>query len=207
LFNIFIILDLIKFLPINGRNQKSYDFGLINKENWSIEHIFPQNPDEFKNTNSFSKEDLSILKEILPDTISKDDLNIEYDDEKENIVDFFNKIKKAKEQCPINESEKLALKYLLANNTSELHKIGNLALLELGMNSSLSNNFFDKKRDIIVEKVSNGKFVPYHTYDVFSKLIIENHTSLHIWSKSDINEHEEYIKTKMQELFNYLISE
>ncbi|HIP33493.1 MAG TPA: DUF262 domain-containing protein [Bacteroidia bacterium] len=207
LFNMFIILDLIKLLPINGRNQNSYDFGLINKESWSIEHIFPQNPDEFKNTNSFSKEDLSILKELLPDKINKDDLNIEDDDEKNNVVDFFNKIKKAKDQCPINENEKQALKYLLANNTRELHKIGNLALLELGMNSSLSNNFFDKKRNIIVEKVSNGKFVPYHTYDVFSKLIIENHTSLHVWSKNDIIEHEEYINKKMEELFNYLICE
>ena len=72
------------------------------------------------------------------------------------------------------------------------------------MNSSLSNDFFDKKRNIIVEKVSNGKFVPYHTYDVFSKLIIDNHTSLHVWSKNDIIEHEKYINTKMKELFNYL---
>lgn len=204
LFNMFLILDLIKFLPVNAKSENSYDFGLINKEKWSIEHIFPQNPDELKNTNSFSKEDLSILKELLPDNMSREDINIEDEDEKDNVLGFFDKIKNAKEQCLINENEKFALRYILANYTKELHKIGNLALLELGMNSSLSNNFFDKKRKIIVEKVSNGKFVPYHTYDVFSKLIIENHTSLHIWSKNDIIEHEEYIKAKMKELFNYL---
>ena len=150
---------------------------------------------------------MSILKELLPEKINIDDISIEEEIEKGNVINFFNKIKNAKDQCPINDDEKFALKYLLANNTRELHKIGNLALLELGMNSSMSNNFFDKKRNIIVEKVSNGKFVPYHTYDVFSKLIIENHTSLHVWSKNDINEHEVYINKKMKELFNYIIRE
>ena len=207
LFNLFLILDLMKSLPLNGRNHDYYDFKLINDESWSIEHIFPQNPDELKNAKSFSKEDLSFLKELLPKKINEDELSVEDETEREEIIDLFNKIKKAEEQCPIDENDKHALEYLFANNASELHKIGNLALLELGMNSSLSNNFFDEKRKIIVEKVSNGKFVPSHTYDVFSKLIIEKNTSLHIWSKNDITEHEEYIKTKMEELFNYLIRE
>lgn len=207
LFNIFLILDLIKFLPINGRSQNIYDFELISEENWSIEHIFPQNTEELKNTNSFSKEDLSILKEILPDKIRREDINIEDEYEITKIVELFNKIKEAVENCSIDKEEKDALKYLLSNNAKELHQIGNLALLESGMNSSLSNNFFDEKRTIIVEKVSKGKFVPYHTYDVFSKLIIENQTSLHIWSKNDIAKHEDYIKTVMEELFNYLKGE
>jgi len=207
LFNLFLILDIIKFLPINDRNQNIYDFGLITNENWSIEHIFPQNIDELKNTNSFSKEDLSILKEILPDEINIDDINIEDKDDKVNIVNLLKKIKKEQEYCSIDEYEKEALKYLLENNAKDLHRIGNLALLEFGMNSSLSNNFFDEKRKIIVEKVSKGKFVPYHTYDVFSKLIIDNQTSLHIWSKNDIVKHEEYITVKINELFNYLNKE
>lgn len=207
LFNIFLILDLIKFLPVNGSNHNKYDFGLINKENWSIEHIFPQNTDELKSTNSFSKEDLSILQEILPNEINEEDINIEDEEKSTEIIELFNKIKKSKKDCTIDENEKDALNYLLANNAKELHKIGNLALLELGMNSSLSNNFFDEKRKIIVKKVSKGKFVPYHTYDVFSKLIIDNQTSLHVWSKNDIARHEEYIKTVMEELFNYLTGE
>ncbi|MFM9950402.1 MAG: DUF262 domain-containing protein [Saprospiraceae bacterium] len=207
LFNLFLILDLIKFLPINGRKQKKYDFELIKKGNWSIEHIFPQNPDDFKNTNYFKKEDLNILKELLPLNINREDLNTEDENEKNKIVNLFNKIKSAENQCVVKDDEKLALRYLFINNTKELHKVGNLSLLELGMNSSLSNSFFDKKRNIIVEKVSNGKFVPFHTYDIFSKLIIKNKTSLHGWSKGDIIEHEDYINTKMEEFFNYLIKE
>ena len=149
---------------------------------------------------------MSILKELLPNIISKDELSVEDNTEKEKIINLFNKIKKSEERCLIAENEKHALEYLLANNASELHKIGNLALLELGMNSSLSNNYFDEKRKIITAKVSNGKFVPFHTYDIFSKLIIGNTTSLHVWSKEDIKKHEEYIEMKMVELFIYFNS-
>ncbi|MCK4798161.1 MAG: DUF262 domain-containing protein [Spirochaetes bacterium] len=206
LFNLFLILDVTKSLPINERSQAHYNFEVIDEENWSIEHIFPQNPDELKKVNSFSKEDLNILKEILPANISEDELSIEDDTEREEIINLFKKIKNSEDHCLIDYDEKHALEYLLANNASELHKIGNLALLEFGMNSSLSNNFFDEKRKIIVKKVSSGNFVPYHTYDVFSKLIIDKNTSLHVWSKEDIKEHEEYIKTKMEELFKYFNS-
>jgi len=207
LFNLFLIIDIIKFLPINEESENFYDYGLITNENWSIEHIFPQNIDELKNTNSFSKEDLSILKEMLPDEINIDDINIEDEDDKVTIVNLLKKIKNEQEYCSIDKYEKEALKYLLENNAKDLHRIGNLALLEFGMNSSLSNNFFDEKRKIIVDKVSKGKFVPYHTYDVFSKLIIDNQTSLHVWSKNDIVKHEEYITEKIKELFNYLNKE
>ncbi len=206
LFNLFLILDVVKSLPIKEKNQSYYNFNMIDDEKWSIEHIFPQNPDELKNVTSFSKEDIIILKELLPSDISEDDLNIEDEFEKNEVLDLFKKIKISEEQCLINENEKYALEFLLANNANDLHKVGNLALLELGMNSSLSNNYFDEKRKNIVAKVSNGNFVPYHTYDVFSKLIIEKNTSLHIWSKEDISEHEKYIKIKMEELFNYLNS-
>ena len=97
-----------------------------------------------------------------------------------------------------------ALGYLLENKASDLHKLGNLALLPQGINSSLSNHFFDRNRKIIVEKVSAGDFVPFHTYDVFSKLIIENQTSLHVWSRDDILKHEEYINNQMTNIMYYL---
>ena len=85
-----------------------------------------------------------------------------------------------------------------------MHKLGNLALLEQGMNSGLSNHYFDGKRKIIVLKVSNGEFVPYHTYDVFSKLIIETNTGMLVWSKNDIMKHEDFIKSQMKSIVNYL---
>ncbi len=72
------------------------------------------------------------------------------------------------------------------------------------MNSSLSNHFFNEKRKIIVKKVSNGEFVPFHTYDVFSKLIIESDASLHVWSRADIQKHQDYIIAQVEKINEYL---
>jgi len=204
LFNIFMLLDLIKVLPLkNNKEEAKYNFKLISEEAWSIEHIFPQNTDELNKLEYFSEEDLLILKELLPDNIY-DYIDIEDEDEIKKIIALYEKIKTSKNKCLIDETEKQALEYIFSKSIKDLHRLGNLTLLETGMNSSLSNNFFEKKRKKIVEKVSKGKFVPLHTYDVFSKLIIRNKTSLHVWSKKDIKSHENFIEIKINELIEYL---
>lgn len=202
LFNLFLIIDIAKFLPFEGRKAIPYDFSKITLENWSIEHIFPQNDRDLKRIDVLAKDDLKILKELFPKGI--EDMIIEDEDKKETTSALFKKIKENDEDFGIDNDELEALVYLLENKASDLHKLGNLALLPKGINSSLSNHFFDRKRKIIVEKVSIGNFVPFHTYDVFSKLIIKNETSLHVWSKADITEHEEYIHDKIDSITNYL---
>jgi uncharacterized protein with ParB-like and HNH nuclease domain len=204
LFTVFLSLDIIKCLPINKEVIDFYNFKLINDENWSIEHIFPQNPEDLKNITDFSHKEIDILKELLPDKINEDEISVKDADEKDKIINLLSKIKNTTDKLCIADTEKSALVYLLSKNANDLHRIGNLALLELGINSSLSNNFFDKKRKKIASKVSLGRFVPFHTYDVFSKLIIKEKTNLHIWSRSDILEHEKYINERINELFIYL---
>ena len=202
LFKLFLMLDVAKFMPIGNRKAVPYDFGQISSNNWSIEHIFPQNAKDFKNVNSLSDADLAIIKELLPSDF--EELGVEEEDKKETIFTLFNKIKEAVNECQIGNDERDNLEYLLGKIAGDLHKLGNLALLQRGMNLGLSNHFFDGKRNIIVRKVSEGQFVPYHTYDVFSKLVIETGTGLHVWSKADIAKHEEYIKDQIKSILNYL---
>lgn len=202
LFNLFLALDVVKYLPISD-NEDFYNFKLISDGRWSIEHIFPQNPEDLKNIALFSEQDLQILKDLLPESIDIS-LDVEDENERKKITDLLKKIKNSQGKCVILQEEREPLAYLLSNNANELHRIGNLSLIELGINSSLSNNYFDKKRKIIVQKISDGKFVPFHTYDVFSKLILDSQTNLHVWSKKDIEEHEEYITNKVKALFVYL---
>lgn len=203
LFNLFLMLDVAKFLPIGNRKVARYDFGKILSEDWSIEHIFPQNLGDLKKLKILREVDLNLLRELMPKEFK--DLTIEDGDKKKVLQKLFNKIQKDKE-CKIEDEERELLNYLLEKNTGDLHKIGNLALLEKGMNSGLSNNFFNEKRKIIVRKISLGEFVPFHSYDVFSKLIIEADTSLHVWSKGDIVKHEAYIIKQIQDVINYLNS-
>lgn len=195
LFSLFVMLDVAKVLPIGGKRSAAYDFGKIEGEDWSIEHVFPQNPRDL------GKPDLDLLKEVLPGDFNE--LAIE-EEEKKRCRKLFKKIQASDERCTLNEEEQEALEHILARNAGPLHRPGNLALLDKSLNSVLSNHAFDKKRNIVVEKVSGGRFVPYHTYDVFSKLVIDGHTSLHAWTLSDIVAHEVCINKRVGEIVTYL---
>lgn len=202
LFDLFILLDICKYLPIGDRKARAYDYSKFVLEKWSIEHIFPQSAKDFKALTSLQPEDLLIIRELLPEAV--DILNVEDDEAKEKIISLYEKIRSTDTCCSINTDEREILGQVLTKNAPELHRVGNLALLQSGINSRLSNHFFDNKRKVLVRCVSNGMFVPYHTYDVFSKLIISSETGLHTWSKDDITNHEEYINLQLREVVQYL---
>lgn len=202
LFNLFLMLDVAKTLPIGNYNFSKYDFNQISSDNWSIEHIFPQNANDFKNIKSLTDDDLIILKELVNGNI--EEFNLIQEEQREAVEALVLKIQQSKDKCEINPDEHISLEYLLKNKGASLHKLGNLALLKQRMNSSLSNHFFDEKRKIIVRKISNGEFVPFHTYDVFSKLIIASDASLHVWSTSDIEKHQKYINEQVSKINSYL---
>jgi hypothetical protein len=202
IFNLFLMLDVAKFLPVNiGRTSIPYNFRNIFLENWSIEHIFPQNPGDFKLT-QLGPDDLQLLKELLPTKI--EDLIVEDDQNQQSIVSLFERIRNSQQTCTVEQDELKNLNHLIKRNAKDLHRLGNLALLDQAINSGLSNHFFESKRKLIVEKVSEGKFVPFHTYDIFSKLIIDDKTSLHVWTKNDIVKHEEYINGQIASIIEYL---
>lgn len=202
IFNLFLMLDVAKTLPIDKPSSSKYDFNQISSDNWSIEHIFPQNAKDFKSIKRLSKDDLTIIKELLKET--SDDINLVQEDQRVAVSTLLSKIKSSKDECEISSEEKITLEYLLKYKGGSLHKLGNLALLKQGINSSLSNHFFNEKRKIIVKKISNGEFVPFHTYDVFSKLIISSDASLHVWTKADIEKHQEYIAAQTIKINRYL---
>jgi hypothetical protein len=202
LFNLFLILDVSKVLPVDKASISRYDFSQISSDNWSIEHIFPQNIKDFKSIKSLTKDDLVIVKELVGGTSR--DLNLVEEEKRMAVLALLTKVDQSLEECEITPEEQPTLEYLLKLKGGSLHKLGNLALLKQGMNSSLSNHFFDEKRKILVKKVSNGEFVPFHTYDVFSKLIIGSETSLHVWSETDIKRHQEYIVAQIEKINHYL---
>ena len=202
LFNLFLMLDVSKVLPVDKANITRYDFSQISSDNWSIEHIFPQNIKDFKSIKSLTKDDLVIVKELVRGT--SQDFNLVQEDQRMAVLALLTKINQSIEECEIPPEERSTLEYLLKLQGGSLHKLGNLALLKQGMNSSLSNHFFDEKRKILVTKVSNGEFVPFHTYDVFSKLIIASDASLHVWSETDIKRHQEYIDARVAKINHYL---
>jgi len=96
-------------------------------------------------------------------------------------------------KCKLDDEELILLCNLLT--TKRINSIGNLALLTKPDNSSNGNGMFDTKRINIVKRVSNGCFVPKHTYDVFSKLLsAKMNPDLTVWCEQDMIAHEEWIQ-------------
>jgi len=202
IFNVFLMMDITKFLPLGSKSSAPYNFGKIAFGDWTLEHIFPQNAKELKAIDKLSKEDLKIVQELIPKNQEslKSNLGIISD----QMLTLYDKIKASVKECEITKEQREYLGQLLSTSAPDLHTVGNLALLERHINSGLSNHFFNEKRKILVKKISDGKFVPFHTYDVFSKLIVEAETGLHVWSKEDIQSHEVYITQKLKSVIQYL---
>lgn len=202
IYNLFLLLDIAKFLPINGRKSAQYNFSNIAGKGWSLEHIFPRNPNDFKKVSVLEADDLAVIRELLPAKL--DEITVDDNTNLKAAKQVYIRIMKAQDSLKLKDEDKPALGLLLNDNAKELHTIGNLALLQQNINSSLSNHFFEGKRNILVNKISQGHFVPFHTYDVFSKLVISGSTGLHTWSANDIEAHENNIKEQLVPIFNYL---
>jgi hypothetical protein len=78
-----------------------------------------------------------------------------------------------------------------------IHRIGNLCLLSSRNNSSLGCHMFKQKRDIIRRKIAQGAFIPSHTYEVFTKMVVNDPGDPDIWSASNIMEHEMEIRRRL----------
>lgn len=202
IYNLFLMLDVAKFLPIDKRKSSFYNFSNIIGKEWSLEHVFPQNSKDFKNVSILQSDDIAVIRELLP----RDPDKVIVDDEAnlKNVQQVYRRIMEAEATLELREEEIEPLGLLLNDNAKELHGIGNLALLQKNINSSLSNHFFESKRTILVNKISQGNFIPFHTHDVFSKLIIPGATGVHTWSRSDIEVHEKYIRAQLLSIFIYL---
>jgi len=133
---------------IDKAKEANYRFDFYNYiiQNWSLEHIFPQNP-------------------------NSDDLDISDDKDwiiKELLANGSNEVVRKIENGEKVSSSDLAS---LFEDFDDVHRMGNMALLSGKVNSALSNGFFNTKRKILLRKINSGSFVPKHTIDVFSKML------------------------------------
>ena len=183
-------------LSVFNNRKKRFDYYSFQKEVWSLEHIFPQNPEEL--SDNLNIQDIIMINILRKNKKDKIDLmmcikeNETVNDVKQFHDNLIVKLDNEKSfEIDIREKELL---YKIIN-TRKLNSIGNLALLNQPMNSSNSNGMFDYKRYNIAKFVSQGKFVPKHTYDVFSKLISpEMMPDLTLWTDKDIDVHEGWIE-------------
>ena len=171
-----------------------YRFDLHNKEEWSIEHIFPQKATE-KNCKSYILDLIFLFNEDNKESELKNILNeLNIDD---NIINDREKLKEK-----INEKENIDINKIneIINNTQfiDIQSIGNLALLSKNINSSLQNDIFEEKRTILLKKISEKNiFVPPLTLKIFSKNFDEADRTKAYWTPNDF---EVYLKYQLKQL-------
>jgi hypothetical protein len=184
-------------------DNSRFDFQKFNLGKWSLEHIFPQNPEGLPEI--LSPEDIKLIKALAGDALDSYEkvsaLLVEKGIEDPEVLynSLKGKIAAPEGSVKIDEGEKQLLYCII--KTNKLHTIGNMVLLTKPNNSSNGNGMFDRKRYNIVKLVAAGSFVPRHSYDVFSKLISPDMTpALTVWTESDIDANAKYIKEKFKRI-------
>lgn len=178
------ILLALSVFPEAKRQEFRFDFYTYANEDWTLEHIFPQNPETGV-------------------------VDISNEEDKKWLKNQFKKKKNGSEWSEkFQNSEKVSVEkiFFIYDDFDETHSLGNMVLLSQSINSSLSNGFFNTKRKEILRKINRGDFVPKHTIDVFSKMLeIKNGKSnfdgdLRIWTKKDVEANAQYIVQRTEEL-------
>lgn len=177
----FILLALSIF---QGQEGGRFDFPAYQNEKWSLEHIFPQTPGG-KGAQLTQEQEKAAL-----DILTQNEGNVLDEKTSAEIVQLRN----------TGGDDQWKKIEVLLKGEPILHGIGNLCLLSLGDNSAMGCGMFDEKRRVIRDRLARGSFVPRHTYEVFSRMIVGETGSLELWSKSDIEIHQQAIQQQLNKL-------
>lgn len=185
LFNIATILN-------NRESYIRFSFDKFNNENWSLEHIHAQHEKILSNIDN-QKDWLTKTQKYISNCM--DDKN------KGTRKILSTRIKNLLKQNSIDEFEEIQNEIFNLFGMSDIHTVDNLALLSTTNNSSLSNNIFPIKRDIIIEMDKKGAFIPLCTKNVFLKYYSKDISKLYFWQEED---REEYMLEIRSVLENFL---
>lgn len=178
-----------------------FPFDKLKTQIWSLEHIHAQKADKFTDKQEF----IDWLQDIQPLLVDIDDqAKLE---ESDNLLEELRNAELSKVK------DKLLGFYNSLSNTLNKDNIDNLCLLDTHTNSSLGNNNFKRKREMILETDNTGEvvvegkkhkvFIPIATKNVFLKYYIADSKQIQFtyWGKKD---REDYIAAIEEQLSNFL---
>lgn len=198
LIRILSLFNILSTLNINDINIRFPFNKLKDKDTiWSLEHIHAQNSQGLKKSQFYNwlKDHKAALERLSSDahteTIKQISLILKMADEKKD---------KSIDEI---EFEKLFVKVIdifkKDNDVeTEIHDISNMALLDKDSNSSLSNSIFEVKRNNILNKEKEGRYIPVATRNVFLKYYTEYPEHLNYWTQEDRDAYVLKIKTVLQ---------
>jgi hypothetical protein len=177
------VLGLINVETVRRRGDRShrYSFDAQASRSWSLEHIHAQSAEQLDEVRQWTSwlrlhrdalvELPEIDEEVRADLVERIDIAIPT-------------ISAAKFHQL--EDEIVPLFTAEGSNGDGVHAISNLALLERGDNSALSNSCFEVKRREVLDRDRRGSYIPPATRNVFLKYYTDlRHQQLHFWGSQD----------------------
>lgn len=181
--------------------QIRFPFDLYTKEKWSLEHIYAQQSEPLRNR----EEQIGFIEEHIA-TFREDAFGD--DEETSSLIAELEGIRSKIQEPEKTESERVslfenALELITAfevkhmGDTVPLHGLQNLCLLSRGVNSSLSNRTFARKREIMREIVMTAtqEYIPMATRRVFLKYYSASPKDNAYWRREDAEAYMEHIRS------------
>lgn len=203
--NVLLLLNIEQY--INDISNNKFPFDLYKNENWSVEHINPQNPKDFENIKAI-KHWLNSFKTYFSERDTEKELQ-------ENITTFLeilNGLDQTKRlaEVRLKKEDSAILNGIIEKITSllELHKIGNLTLLDRNTNSKLGNKVFKTKRTDLLHLYYHSKnenvFIPESTKDVFTKNYSKKESAFadEIFGFQDMEDYKLHITQQLKKYYN-----
>ena len=172
--NILLLFNVVSLIR-NGHGSR-FPFREWNTKTWSLEHIHAQQSEGLNTMEKWHE----WLREHLDSLLS-------IKGECELATEMRDAIEKDISGPQFNQlSVKVTNALSESSDTDYIHTLSNMALLNCGDNSVLSNSLFDVKRSKIVDMDKQGRFIPYCTKMVFMKYYTtDSNVSYHFWGEID----------------------
>lgn len=168
--------------------KRFFPFDKHREGHWSLEHIHAQHSDRLKNNQQvllWLKDHLRILQmghfdgwEALGEELGAFADELTRNPELAHVRERFSKAQD-------KTIEFFTKKDGLDSKSEYSDSIANLALLDSGQNSALSNYVFEVKREMIKSYDKEGRYIPFCTKMVFFKYYSPSSASLHYWGEED----------------------
>lgn len=179
------LLLLFNVVSVMNYTHFRFPFRIYNTEQWSLEHIHPQHPEEMKNDQKLWKEWMRIQKISIAEYPTAEKEGEQQKKDLVNEIDRFCSKEKVSKEDFKALSDKV-VQFLSDNYECDTHSLSNMALLSKSQNSALNNSLFDAKRREIIEMDKRGEFIPYCTRNVFLKYYTDSKkVQMAKWSKED----------------------
>lgn len=189
-----LLLFNVDYTMKNMAEKPLFSFHLFRKFNvTSLEHIHPQNLSVNdiggKELKEWCSIKLSNMKQLQNDGVkfrkTYDEIQKLFED-LNACVDSSDKIIDGSRAVDIVQEIDEEFGELAKMSDSDMHTLGNMALVDKDTNASISNGLLDKKRNILVKRsLDNQTYLLQGTKDVFCKVFTEDVQLPKLWTKPD----------------------